>query len=125
MVSGRIGRAVCWGHVFERTSMSLTFEQFRKANVNRNAQSFPGCNEWEGVDWGNALAGEVGEACNVVKKIKRDGYSVNRVDALEKELADVVCYADLLASHYGIDLGEAVRSKFNEVSDRVNSPIKL
>lgn len=35
------------------------------------------------------------------------------------ELADVVTYCDLLADQYGIDLGEAVREKFNIVSARV------
>lgn len=38
---------------------------------------------------------------------------------LGHELADVVTYCDLLADQYGIDLGEAVREKFNIVSARV------
>jgi NTP pyrophosphatase (non-canonical NTP hydrolase) len=41
------------------------------------------------------------------------------VTNLGHELADVVTYCDLLADQYGIDLGEAVREKFNIVSARV------
>lgn len=47
------------------------------------------------------------------------------IDRLALELADVVTYADLLAARMDIDLGEAVREKFNEVSDRVKSRITL
>ena len=44
---------------------------------------------------------------------------------LADEIADVVCYADLLAARANIDLGEAVRAKFNEVSGRWKSEVKL
>lgn len=42
-----------------------------------------------------------------------------------KELADVVTYLDILAFRLGIDLGEVVRDKFNEISYRVDSPIYI
>jgi len=71
------------------------------------------------------MAGECGEACNVVKKIDRDGWSEDLQLKLAKELADVVTYADLLAARFGIDLGQAVAMKFNEVSERVNSELRL
>jgi NTP pyrophosphatase (non-canonical NTP hydrolase) len=79
--------------------------------------------EWSLADWINALAGETGELCNLVKKIRRGDV----IDAKElgKELADIVIYADLLASQMGLDLSECVQQKFNEVSDRVGSQIKL
>lgn len=41
------------------------------------------------------------------------------------ELADTVAYADLLAQYYGIDLGRAVREKFNHVSEREGFPERL
>jgi NTP pyrophosphatase (non-canonical NTP hydrolase) len=44
---------------------------------------------------------------------------------LAEEIADVVCYADLLAARAGIDLGEAVRRKFNKVSEKRKSEVKL
>lgn len=68
----------------------------------------------------NELAGEVGEACNVIKKLEREalGWAGTRATAkdLADELADVVISADLAALAAGIDLGAAVRAKFNETS---------
>jgi hypothetical protein len=42
-----------------------------------------------------------------------------------KELADVVTYLDILAMQLGIDLGQAVVDKFNEVSRRVGSTVRI
>ena len=44
---------------------------------------------------------------------------------LADELADVLCYLDLVAAHYGIDLEKALISKFNEVSRRTGLPERL
>ena len=69
---------------------------------------------------GNELAGEVGEACNIIKKLERDRLSIRGTRAslqdLADELADVVICVDLIAMAVGIDLDEAVRKKFNETS---------
>ncbi|NJO65998.1 MAG: hypothetical protein HC836_50410, partial [Richelia sp. RM2_1_2] len=54
---------------------------------------------WGEVDWACALAGETGELCNFIKK-RRRGENIP-VEELAKELADIVCYADLLADHLG------------------------
>jgi NTP pyrophosphatase (non-canonical NTP hydrolase) len=71
---------------------------------------------------GNELAGEVGEACNVVKKLERERLGVrgSRATAqqLAEELADVVICVDLIAMHVGIDLADAVRRKFNATSEK-------
>lgn len=107
----------------------LSFGDLREANENRQVA-------WEGSATmteeflGNALAGEVGEACNIVKKLARKRLGIlgtGNVTAtdLAKELADVVIYADLLAKHFNIDLGAAVISKFNEVSERYGLGPKL
>lgn len=111
-------------------SHSLSFAQFREINVKRCEESYFPLEAWNASDWGNALAGEVGEACDVAKKMRRAETNPNlestvTVEDLAKELADVVAYADLMAARFGIDLGQAVARKFNEVSDRVNSPYKL
>lgn len=81
---------------------------------------------WSPMDWGCALAGETGEACNLVKKLHRGepGDHVN-VDDIGRELADVICYADMLAARLGLNLGEFVRRKFNEVSVKRGSPVRL
>jgi NTP pyrophosphatase (non-canonical NTP hydrolase) len=72
---------------------------------------------------GNELAGEVGEACNVIKKLAREymGIPGSRASLsnLAEELADVVICADLIAMHVGIDLGDAVKEKFNTTSAKV------
>lgn len=69
---------------------------------------------------GNELAGEVGEACNVIKKLERERMgavgSRATIEDLADELADVVICADLVASKAGIDLHAAVRRKFNKTS---------
>lgn len=113
----------------------LTFADLRRANLARNERWIPGKGVagWSLTDWAVALAGEVGEACNMVKKLNRarDGMVGNRVpDAdlvagLAEELADVVTYADLLAARLGVDLGEAVARKFNAVSVRNGFPDRL
>jgi NTP pyrophosphatase (non-canonical NTP hydrolase) len=70
---------------------------------------------------GNELAGETGEACNIIKKLERErlglkgSKNVGLVD-LENELADVVICAALIAYHTGIDLEEACINKFNASS---------
>ncbi len=101
----------------------LTFETLRDANVERNDTSWPQCAMWTPTDWGCAAAGEMGEACNLLKKMLR-GDTVPLRD-VGYEIADVVIYLDLLAAKLNIDLGEAVRAKFNVVSKRVNSVVTL
>lgn len=79
---------------------------------------------------GNEMAGEVGEACNVIKKLERErlGIAGSRatVDHLAEELADVVICADLIAMQAGIDLmGEAVPAKFNATSEKTGLRTRL
>jgi len=78
---------------------------------------------------GNELAGETGEACNVIKKLarERNGMPGSRatVQQLADELADVVICADLVAMAEGIDLGAAVVAKFNATSEKVGLATRL
>jgi NTP pyrophosphatase (non-canonical NTP hydrolase) len=71
---------------------------------------------------GNELAGEVGEACNVIKKLERERIGIRgsraTTDMLAEELADVMICVDLIAMHAGIDLDAAVRHKFNGTSEK-------
>jgi NTP pyrophosphatase (non-canonical NTP hydrolase) len=110
----------------------LTFRALRRANVSRKIRWHGDADEWSGADWSNAMAGECGEACNIVKKLRRHethtgtSYNTPELEALlpmlADELADVVTYADLLADKYGIDLDRAVREKFNRVSEAQGFP---
>lgn len=103
--------------------MSLSFDELRVANVTRCEASFHPVADWSPTDWACAMAGEVGEACNLVKKLRR-GEPIPLAD-IGDELADVVAYLDLLAARLGIDLGGAVARKFNSVSQRVGSDLRL
>jgi NTP pyrophosphatase (non-canonical NTP hydrolase) len=114
---------------------SLNFEELRAANASRCERFHPpGSIPWNIAEWNNALCGEAGEAANVAKKIRRQetGAANAGDEPLEvlkekyvKELADTVIYADLCAKAVGADLGEAVRGKFNEVSERQGFPERL
>ena len=114
----------------------LTFSQLRTANVARTNQVFFPLHAWSPTDWATAMAGECGEACNVVKKIRRLQDDANVIPhgtldyvllrtALAGELGDLVAYTDLLAARVGINLGSAVITKFNEVSEKKGSDIFL
>lgn len=113
----------------------MNLNELRTANVARCEQVFHPLNSWSPTDWACAMAGESGEACNAVKKLRRMDGGTNTakdpktreecVEIIAKELADLVIYADLLAARLEINLGSAVKSKFNEVSDRMNSTVRL
>jgi NTP pyrophosphatase (non-canonical NTP hydrolase) len=114
--------------------MSLTFDDLAAADLVRCDVSFGGLDKWSPTDWGCALAGEVGELCNFLKKLLRlqtnpdwspKDVNLDLLGSIAGELADVVIYADLLAQRLGIDLGKAVVAKFNEVSERVGSKVRL
>ncbi|WP_372394008.1 MazG-like family protein (plasmid) [Azospirillum sp. HJ39] len=114
----------------------LTFNALRGANTARlptfkNAQgqpahSQPDGSDWSLNDWMTAVAGETGELANLLKKVRRGDLSLEEArPSIAKELADVVTYLDLLAMQCGVNLGQATIDKFNEVSARVGSPIRL
>jgi NTP pyrophosphatase (non-canonical NTP hydrolase) len=101
----------------------LAFSALSAANAARCDEAFHSVQAWSPTDWACCVAGEVGEACNLVKKLKR-GDPVS-IEDIGRELADAVIYIDLLAARLGLNLGEEVRRKFNEVSDRIGSSRKL
>lgn len=124
------------------TPIGLRFDQLTEANSlrlplfkNRRGQpahtSHDG-SDWSLAEWTNAIAGEVGEACNLAKKIIRgdfgpEGSTEYAAACLElaKELADVVTYADIACTRAGHKLGQVVLDKFNEVSERVGCAVRI
>lgn len=107
------------------TGKGLSFSALRAVNVVRCDKAFFPFESKDGPWWGNAMAGECGEACNVVKKIDRDGDTPELRAMLAEELADLITYADLLAARFDIDLGAAVVAKFNKVSEKRGCDIRL
>jgi NTP pyrophosphatase (non-canonical NTP hydrolase) len=65
-----------------------------------------------------ALSGEVGEALNIVKKQWRDSFTVERLEKLKIELADVYIYLRVLEAFYGMNLDITATEKMREVEKR-------
>lgn len=107
---------------------------FLEINAQRAKRWHPsGIIEWSLADWLVAVGGELGEAMNVAKKIRRIEDNIVTQDhdhgalklAFAEELADVFCYLTLVAERASVDLNAAVTAKFNLVSDRYGFPEKL
>lgn len=117
---------------------NLTFRTLSTVNAeraNRWHQGFGyGTGDWTISDWYTATSGELGEAGNVIKKIRRmetghpganDLWVPGLYEALEAELADTAIYLDLLATYAGVNLAAAIVDKFNAVSVREGFPERL
>ena len=110
----------------------MTFREFQKINTDR-AEEWHGINDWSISDWAVAMAGECGEACNIIKKMNRKRDSIKGADlkwvglheALAEEIADTVTYAFLLAERCGLDMDDIVTRKFNKVSAKHGFSQKL
>jgi NTP pyrophosphatase (non-canonical NTP hydrolase) len=109
-------------------------DRLRAANASRGKRWHPsGLVSWSLSDWFTALAGEVGELGNVVKKMNRfrDGLKGNKegitelTAMLQKECADILIYLELFSQVADFDLVKATIEKFNEVSIRNGFPERL
>lgn len=125
----------------------LSFATLREANRKRLpmfknrkgglAHSKADGSDWSPAQWLQAVIGELGEYANIRKKYERGDITLEEFEVeAGKELADVQTYLDILASRCldsregvahptGVNLGVATATKFNEVSDRVQCPVKL
>lgn len=118
----------------------MTFKEFMDTNRARCESMAQALDGWLPSQWSNAMAGEVGEACNITKKMDRiwpanqfkqswNKPEDSRMDVLnerlKRELGDVVIYADLLASRQGMTLEECVRTAFNEKSEEIGAKERL
>jgi NTP pyrophosphatase (non-canonical NTP hydrolase) len=106
----------------------MDFTVLRDANVRRQ-QEWDRQGKIDIAYRGNELAGECGEACNIIKKIERERRGIRGSRAtlrqLADELADVIICADLIALYEDIDLWESVKRKFNETSRNNNLDTKI
>ena len=95
---------------------------------------------WSISDWLMAMAGEAGEACNAGKKLRRIEEQIANIsieperqlsnvedayDKIAEELADTVIYCDLVAARIGRSLEDAIKAKFNKVSEQYGFPERL
>lgn len=110
----------------------MDFEAFSRENKKR-CESPEGFNHdidsWSMSDWFMAVMGELGEAANFGKKLRRiqDGIPGNKPgetlevlrENLKKELADTYIYLDLLATSQGLSMGEIIVEKFLETSEKI------
>ncbi|MBN9069646.1 MAG: MazG-like family protein, partial [Rhizobiales bacterium] len=106
----------------------IDFHDLRAANAERQA-------EWDqdssiSLSYrGNELAGEVGEACNVIKKLERERLGIRgsraSIEQLAEELADAVICIDLIARDAGINLAHATAEKFNATSRKYGLRTRL
>lgn len=104
------------------------FTNLREANIARQK-------EWDAHSKiilsyrGNEMAGEAGEACNVIKKLERERLGIlgsrDTVEHLGQELADVIICADLIALSEDIDLNRAVALKFNSSSEKLDLKTRM
>ena len=107
----------------------VTLESLREANI-RRAKEWHGAEKAPSIEYRfMELAGEVGEACNAQKKLSRTDMGIRGgtegLDHLTEELADVLICLDLVAMDLGIDLGEAVRMKFNMTSEKYGLDVRM
>lgn len=119
--------------VFEHLS-SLTFKRLAEINITR-CRRWHDPNAWSLERWAMSAAGEMGEACNAIKKLLRhdDGLQQHAVTTERRglvqnvamEIGDVVVYLDLLAQRMGLTLEDCVRNTFNRISVREGFPERL
>src|SRR5579864_3449230 len=97
--------------------MSLDLNILRMANIIRlpqfknakgaPAHSMPDGSDWSLGEWMNALLGELGEAANIIKKIKRGDVTLDEVRGeLANEFADAIIYSDIICFRLGKPLAE-------------------
>ncbi|MGC3938293.1 hypothetical protein ACOTTU_10865 [Roseobacter sp. EG26] len=108
----------------------MNFKDFSILN-RRRCEAVKGFNHlvsgWSLSDWITAVTGELGEAANIAKKLNRvrdripgNTETPDELRAmLADEIADTFIYLDLLAQSEGIDLQDAVVSKFRRTSEKI------
>lgn len=100
----------------------MKFGNLRAANVARNQEWNTGSERLSLTFRATELAGEVGEACNVIKKLERERIGLvgsrDTKEHLAEELADIVICTDLVAMDTDIDLDAAIAAKFNATSEK-------
>lgn len=108
----------------------LSFAGLRLAMIARimePSNAFKKCEDtWTTAHWMQALVGEVGELANILKKVDRGDFTLeSALESIGKEFGDIVAYLDILAFKVGINLGQVTADKYNEVSERIGSSLRI
>lgn len=113
----------------ENTMTETTFYYQTLSSANRARQAEWGGDFFSLLYFSNALAGEVGELCNIVKKMERErlGAAGSRAtkEELAEEIADVYIYLDLLCTKADIDAQPVITAKFNKTSEKLGLKTRL
>lgn len=100
----------------------MDMSNLRAANVARDQEWNTGSERVSMTFRATELAGEVGEACNVIKKLERERIGLvgsrDTKEHLAEELADIIICTDLVAMDAGVDLDMAIAVKFNATSEK-------
>jgi NTP pyrophosphatase (non-canonical NTP hydrolase) len=111
-------------------SKSTFFHELRQSNLARDKEWLK--DQEKGFQFslsfrGNELAGEVGEACNILKKLDREHMGIvgsrATLSQLKEELADVFICLDLICMDLDIsphDIQQMIKLKFNKTSQQRN-----
>jgi len=116
--------------------MELDLKELREKSVLRAIECFKTYKNVPITYWTTAIAGEVGEVCNMIKKIERvdhggidagSSYTAASItpDMLKEEIGGIAIYLDLLASLLGISLEDAIIHTFNSKSEKYGFPYFL
>jgi hypothetical protein len=92
-------------------STGLSFAALREANrercplfKNAKGETAHSGADWNSEDWMVAILGELGEASNILKKIRRGDFTVEEMhDPLAREFSDTIIYLDLMAMQLGFE----------------------
>ena len=112
---------------------NLDLQKFRELSIERAKNGFKTYDNVSILFFTTALAGELGELCNLIKKLERakvgglDAGTNHKVKDITKELlteeiGGIFIYLDLLASLLNVSLDEAIITTFNQKSTQNNLP---
>jgi NTP pyrophosphatase (non-canonical NTP hydrolase) len=121
--------ALAYAALVRGPSTSLNFDALRVADVKRAEDTYFPLHAWTALEWAGAAAGELGEAANKTKKMRRAEVvgrkSPVTIKDIGDELGDTVLQVDLWAARLGINLGAAVTRAFNAKSRELGSNVFL
>lgn len=101
----------------------MNIRTFQLTCEERDGLVFPECKNWTPADRLTELVGELGEAANVAKKLRRGDLTTTGIE-LEMEVGDTFVALCLWAMSLHIDLESAAIKAYNKVLDRRESNMR-